>query len=102
MTVRQRATEHGEILAEHIHKAAIDGARPRNDAVAGDTLAFHAEIGAVMLDVEVEFLEAAFVQQNVETLPRGQLALGVLRGNALLTTTQLCCGAALLHFSDIG
>ena len=44
----------------------------------------HAEVDAVVLDVHVELLEAAFVEQDLEPLARGQLALGVLRVDPLL------------------
>src|SRR3546814_11107837 len=46
------------------------------------------------------FLETAFVEQHVEPLTRGQLALGVLRRDPLRATTGARLGAAafkLLH-----
>src|SRR3546814_18163415 len=45
------------------------------------------EIDAIVLDEHVEFLETAFVEQHVEPLTRGQLALGVLRRDPLRATT---------------
>jgi hypothetical protein len=50
----------------------------------GMCLLGHAEIGAVMLDIHVGFFKAAFVEQDRKPLARGQLALGVLRIDALL------------------
>jgi hypothetical protein len=41
-----------------------------------------------VFDEHVPFLERAFVQQQFEPLARGQLALGVLRVDALLPAAQ--------------
>ena len=82
MRLRQRAAEHGEILGEDKDGAAIDGAPAGDDAVAGDFRLVHAEIGRAMLDEHVEFLERAFVEQQLDALARGQLAALVLRVDA--------------------
>ena len=60
------------------------------NAVAGDRLSGHAEIDAVVLDIEVDLFEAVFVEQDFDTLTRSELALGVLCVDALLPATQLC------------
>ena len=44
--LRQRAAEHGEILGEDEHGAAVHRAPAGDDAVAGDLGLLHAEIGA--------------------------------------------------------
>src|SRR5690606_26560956 len=98
----QRAAEHGEVLAEHEHEAAVDRAAAGDDAVAGDALRLHAEIGAVVFDVSVEFLERSLVQQHLEPLARGELALGVLRRDPLLAPAQPGRGAAAFELLDIG
>jgi len=41
----------------------------------------HAEVGGAVFDEHVEFLERAVIQQQFQTLPRRQLALGVLAGD---------------------
>jgi hypothetical protein len=41
-----------------------------------------------VLDEHVPFLEAAFVEQQLEALARGELALGVLGGDALLAAAR--------------
>src|SRR4051812_17429449 len=46
----------GEVLAEDEHQPAVNRAGSGHDAVAGDLLRRHAEIGAVMLDIHVELL----------------------------------------------
>ena len=48
-----------------------------------------------MLDEHVEFLERAFVEQDLEPLARGQPALGVLRVDPLLSAAEPRLGAAL-------
>ena len=47
-------------------------------AVTGDTLAFHAEIGALMLHEHVVLFEAAFIEQDSDPFAGRQLAFGVL------------------------
>src|SRR3546814_7395484 len=42
MALRQRAAEDGEILAEDIDEAAVDRARPGDDAIPGNPLVLHA------------------------------------------------------------
>jgi hypothetical protein len=74
----QRAAEDGEVLAEHEDQAAVDHAVAGDDAVAGDLVVGHAEVGAAVLDEHVPLFEAAFVEQQFQPLARGELALGVL------------------------
>ena len=57
MGFRQGAAEHGEVLREDEDETAIDGAVAGDDAVAGNLLLVHAEIGATMLDEHVPFFE---------------------------------------------
>ena len=76
---RERAAEHGEILAEGEDQAAVHRAVAGDDAVARDLLLGHAEIVRAVLDEHVPFLEGAGIEQQLEPLARGELALGVLR-----------------------
>ncbi len=84
----ERAAEHGEILGEHIDRAAIDRAPAGDDAVARHVLLLHAEIGAAMLDEHVEFLEGIAVEQQFDALARRQLAFGVLGVDAPLAAAE--------------
>ncbi len=93
----QRAAEHGKILGEHESLASVDGAPAGDDAVAGDLVLFHAEFGGAVLDKHVEFLERTLVEQQLDALPRGQLAAGVLRLDALFAAAELCAGAAFFE-----
>src|SRR3546814_11279211 len=81
-------------------EAAVDRPRSGDDAVAGDLLLLHPEIDAIMLDIGVELLERAFVEQHVEPFARGEFALRMLRIDALLPAPKCCCGAAAFHFGD--
>jgi len=87
MRFRQGAAEHGEILREDEDQTAVDGAVAGDDAVAGDLLLVHAEIGAAMLDKHIPFFERARVEQQFDPLTSRQLALGMLTFNPPLTTT---------------
>ena len=102
MPLGNRTAEHGEILAEHIDQPAVDRARTRHHAVTRHGLLGHAEIDAIVLDVSVDLLEAAFIEQDIEPLARGQLALGVLGIDAALAAPHASRLAALFHFGDIG
>ena len=93
----QRAAEHSKILGEHKGLAAVDGAPAGDDAVARHLGLVHAEFDRAMLDEHVELLERALVEQQFDALPRGQLAAGVLRLDALLAAAELGAGAALLE-----
>ena len=103
MRLAERAAEHREVLAEHEHQPAVDRAVAGDDAVARDLVVGHAEIGAAMLDEHVPFLERALVEQQLEPLARGELALAVLRGDALLAAAEAGPGALLLELlQDVG
>ena len=79
---RQRAAEHGEVLGEDVGDAAVDGAPAGDHAVAGHARLLHAEIDAAVLDIHVELLEGALIEQEIEPLARGELAAGMLRLDA--------------------
>src|SRR5690242_21409907 len=85
MHARQRAAEHGEVLAEDVDQPAVDRAMAGHHAVARDLLVLHAEVDRTMLDEHVVFLERAGIEQRVDALARRQLALGVLRLDAART-----------------
>ena len=85
----ERAAEHGEVLAENEDQAAVDRAVAGHHAVAGHLLLGHAEIGAAVLDEHVPFLEDALVEQELDALARGELALGVLGIDALRAAAEL-------------
>ena len=88
MRFGERAAEHGEVLGEYVDDAAVDGAPPRDHAVARDFRLLHAEIDAAMLDEHIEFFEGTVVEQKVDALPRRELAPFMLRLAALLAAAR--------------
>jgi hypothetical protein len=98
MRLRQRAAEDGEILGEEENGAAVDGTPAGDDAVAGNLLLLHAEIGRAMLDEHVEFLEGAFVEEDLDALARGEFAAGVLGVDARLAAALARDLAPALEF----
>jgi hypothetical protein len=84
----QGAAEDGEVLREDVDQAAIDGAVAGHHAVAHVALLLQAEVVAAVGDEHVQLAKAALVQHEVQALARGQLALGVLFGDALLAAAS--------------
>ena len=97
---RQATAEHGEILGEQEHGAAVDGAPAGHHAVAGDLLLLHAEVAGAVLDEHVELLERALVEQELDALARGQLAALVLRLDARRAAAGAGLGAALFQLVE--
>ena len=64
-----------------------------DDAVAGDDLLRHAEVEASMGDEFVDFLEAAWIEQQLDAFARGELAGVVLPAPTILAAAQF--GTAL-------
>ncbi len=89
-------------MRENENETAIDRARSGDDTVARNFLILHPEIDAVVLDIGVQFFKTAFVEQHIKPLARGQLALGVLRINALLAATHAGGFSAAFHLGNIG
>ena len=73
----EAAAEHGDVLAEDAHVAAVDGAVTGHHAVAERAFLLQAEVGAAVPGQRVQLDERTLVQQRVDALARGQLALGV-------------------------
>ena len=71
------AAEHGEVLAEDEHLAAVDRAPAGDHAVGVGPLEQAAVVGAVAGE-HVELVERAVVEQEVDPLAGEHLALGVL------------------------
>ena len=90
----ERTAKDREVLAvdEH-HAAAVDRAIADDDAVTEDLVTLHAEVGAAVLDEGIPFLEAAFIEQELDALARGQFAACVLLVDARLAATEGCCCA---------
>ena len=96
----QRAAEHGEVLGEQEHGAAVHRAPAGHHAVAGDFRLLHAEVGGAVLDEHVELLERALVEQQLDALARGQLAALVLRVDARLAAALAGARAPLFELVE--
>ena len=66
----------------------------------GIVCSLHAEVGAAVLDEHVPFLERIGVEQQLDALARGELALGVLGVDALLAAAEPGAGALLFELFD--
>ena len=53
----QRATEHGEVLAEHVDRPPVNGAVSCHDTVSGDPLPVEPEFRGPVLDESIQFDE---------------------------------------------
>jgi len=77
--------------------ASFNATVPRYEPIAQDLLLIHSKIGCAMGDKAVRFLKCPFVQQEVDALTRGELALLVLPLAALRSTTCVGGGIATLQ-----
>ena len=96
----ERAAEDGEVLREHEHLAAVDGAPAGDDAVGVRPLLEPGGVGAVAGE-QVELVERAVVEQVLDALPGEQLALGVLALDGARRTGLVGLLPALLEVVDL-
>ena len=68
----------GEILGEGEDRAAVDLAEAGDHPVRRDLHLFQAEIDRAVGDEHIGFLEGAGIEKEVQALPGGELAAGVL------------------------
>ncbi len=74
----QRAAEHGEVLGEDAHRAAVDRAVAGDHGVAPGLVLLHPELGGAVAHERVQLLEGARVEQLLDPLASRELAPGVL------------------------
>src|SRR6267142_1868365 len=91
-------TKDSAVLGKDKDLAAIDQSMAGDDAVAGIDLLVHPEILRTMLDQLVELLKRSFVEQELDSLARSHLAVGVLLLDAHGATA---CFRALLTFAKL-
>jgi hypothetical protein len=60
----------------------------------------HAEVDAAVLLEHVPLFEGAVVEQQLDALARGELALGVLGIDALLAAAQRAAGALFVQLIE--
>ena len=80
----EAAAEDGEVLGEDEDGAAVDRAVAGDDGVAPGPFLLHLEVVGAVADEGVELLEGAGVEQLLDPLARGHLALRVLLLDRLL------------------
>jgi hypothetical protein len=97
----ESAAEDGEVLAGDVHEPAQDGALAGHHAVAGDRLALHPETVGAVHGIRRHLLERVRVEQLVDPLTRGQLALLVLFGDSVRAAGRGEIGAALAEGVDL-
>ena len=85
MRFRQRPSQHGEILGEHVHLAAIDFAISRDHAIAQKPLLVESKVRGPVGDQLAQFLESPGIQQKLDAFTGGQFAFAMLGFDARLT-----------------
>ncbi len=99
---RERAAKDGEVLRIDEDRTAVDGAIAGDESIARDALLVHVEIGGAMGDELVGLFEGSWVQQELDTLARGEFAGAVLAFAALNATSFFGQGVATFQFSERG
>ena len=95
----ERAAEDGEVLREDADRTTVDQAVAGDDGVAPRTVLLHREVVGAVAHEGVDLLERAGVEQLVDALARGQLALGVLLLDRDLVVVR--AGAQLIELLDL-
>src|SRR3984957_10276724 len=88
MRLAKRAAEHREILGEDEHCAAVHRAPAGHHSVARNLGFRHPEVVGAVLDEHVELFERVVIEEEFDALARGDLALGMLGGDALLAAAK--------------
>ncbi len=92
MRLGQRAAEHREVLREHVDEAPVDAAVAGHDAVPQHLLVGEVEVCGPVGDEPVQLHERSGVEQEIQALARGELALGVLLLDAVRPSPGLRFG----------
>ena len=74
----QRTAHDGEILRINAHRRAVDGACPRDNAIARQLFPVHAEVAFLVFDKHVILMKRPRIQQGQDTFAGRQLAHGNL------------------------
>ena len=96
----ERAAEHRRVVAEDEHLPAVDRSPAGDHPVAADPPLLHVEVGRPVKREHVELGERTGIEQPVDALTRGELALGVL-GSLCGTATMDGVVPALAEHVDL-
>src|SRR5262245_3677514 len=99
MDLASRSSQDGEVLTGQVNGATVDRGSARHDAVSGDLLACHAEIDLAVLGKQTDLLEALGVDESIDALASGELALLLLLDQAVCTAT---CSEPLFGRAELG
>ena len=91
----QRATVDREILGESENFPTVDGPVAGDHAVAWDDVLVHVKISAAVFNQRIDFLEAAVIEQQFESLTGRHLPSVVLGFNTGLTAASLAASLAI-------
>ena len=75
-------------FGENIDQPTIDHPLAGDHTIARDFLFFHSEIGALMLNEHVIFFKRALIEQDLDTLARGEFALFMLALDTVCTSAK--------------
>ena len=88
MRLGERTAEHGEVLRENVDQPPVDLPEAGNNAVPEVALLVQSEVRGAVGDERIEFHERPLVHEQIDAFAGGELALGVLLGDAILAATQ--------------
>ncbi len=94
------AAEDSEVLAEEADPPAVDGPEPGHHAVGVGPVFLEAHPVGPVPGEHVELLERPLVEQVLDALPSGQLALGVLALHSPLAPGVQCLVLAFFQFGQ--
>ena len=89
MGLGKRSAEDGEVLGEDVHQATADSAVAGHDAITREDLLLHPEVVGAVGNEGSDLLEGSGVQEEVDTLPRGEFPLSVLLIDAGLAAAEV-------------
>ena len=95
-----RAAEDREVLGEDADLSPVDLAVARDHAVGVGTILLESHAGGDVSIQHVEFLERVLVEQVLDALARGHLALGLVSLDRFLATGDASLGLSSVEFSQ--
>ncbi len=93
----KRSAKDSKVLGIDVGRTSGDIAKAGHHRVARHPPVGHAKVDGAMGDIGVQFLKAPFVHKTRYPLAGGELALGVLDVNLLLSTAQARLSATSLQ-----
>ena len=92
---RRRAANDGEVHCENEYLSTVNVAVAGDDAIAIESHTSEAESGGMVTHKRIDLVEAAGIEQFVDSFAGGELAFFVLRLNTSLATAKSAFALAL-------